>query len=117
MDGHGGAKPKVVRCGAKGRPGKATAMITVPEEEKERKGKVKERLLRSELSDEHAQVAGLLLLLSHGEPLRYAVATWVALEIFGVDEATWRAFLDALTAAGLAAVEWESPSRAAVVWE
>lgn len=77
----------------------------------------KRRILTNDtLSDEHAYIAGMLLTLASGDPLAYRVSTWVAQEIFEIDETEWHACLDALTAAGLVLVQWESPTRATITF-
>jgi len=77
----------------------------------------KRRILTNDtLSDEHAYIAGMLLTLASGDPLAYRVSTWVAQEIFEIDETEWHACLDALAAAGLVLVRWESPTRATITF-
>jgi hypothetical protein len=45
-----------------------------------------------------------------------ALSTWVAQELFEVDATEWHACLDALAAAGLVLVQWESPTRATITF-
>lgn len=81
------------------------------------KAALKRRILTNDtLSDEHVYIAAMLATLSKGEPPAYRLSTWVAEEIFEVDATEWRTALDALTAAGLVTVTWESPTRATITF-
>lgn len=73
-------------------------------------------LTNDALSDNHAYIAAMLLTLAHGDPLSYRVSTWVAQEMFEVDEIEWHTCLGALSDAGLVQVRWESPTRATIIF-
>ncbi|MGB5066095.1 MAG: hypothetical protein WBO29_01790 [Albidovulum sp.] len=81
------------------------------------KAALKHRILTNDtLSDEHAYIGAMLLTIARDDPPAYRVSTWVAQEMFQVDETEWRTALDALAVAGLVAVAWESPTRATITF-
>lgn len=73
-------------------------------------------LTNDALSDNHAYIAAMLLRLAKGDPLAYTVSTWVAVQMFELDELEWRAALAALAAANIITVTWDSPSRATITF-